>query len=231
MQILFKDDIIICINKPHGLIVHSTSIAQDVNQHALQLLRNQIGSHVYPVHRLDRKTAGALLFALNSQTNSIMQQQFMNQQVEKTYHAIVRGHTPDAGTIDYPLMNEKAKKQDAVTSYKTLQRVELPISSGKFNTSRYSLVEIMPLTGRMHQIRKHFAHIFHPIIGDRPYGCNKQNRIFLQHWNHSVMLLHAFRLVFQHPHSHQQLIIEAPHMPEFAKIATKLGFVLKGFFG
>jgi tRNA pseudouridine65 synthase len=230
IQILFQDNWLVCINKPHGLLVHASSIAADANEHALQLLRNQIGSHVYPVHRLDRKTAGALLFAINPQTNSIMQQQFMNQQVKKTYQAIVRGHTPDEGTIDYPLMNDKGKKQKAVTEFKTLQKVELPISSGKFNASRYSLVEIMPLTGRMHQIRKHFAHIFHPVIGDRPYGCNKQNRFFLQQWNHSVMLLHAFRLVFQHPHSHQQLIIEAPHMPEFVKIAKQLGFELQVSF-
>jgi len=224
LQILFQDHTLVCINKPHGLLVHPSSIAVDANQHALQMLRDHIGSHVYPVHRLDRKTAGALLFALNSQTNSILQQQFMNQQVEKTYHAIVRGHTPDSAIIDYPLVNDKGKKQEAVTSYKTLQRIELPISSGKFDTSRYSLVEIMPQTGRMHQIRKHFAHIFHPIIGDRPYGCNKQNRFFLIQWNHSAMLLHAFRLGFLHPQNNQQIKVQAPYMPEFEDIGRKLGF-------
>lgn len=215
LEIIYLDNHLIAINKPHGLLVHASQIAADADTFAVQVLRDQIGQRVFPVHRLDRKTSGVLLFALDGDTNSLMQKQFMDQQVQKTYHAVVRGYTPDEESIDYPLNNDKGKTQQAITHFKTLKRVELSIPFGKFETSRYSLVEIKPLTGRMHQIRKHFAHIFHPIIGDRPYGCNKQNRLFLQKWNHHEMLLHACQIQFNHPHSSLQVCIQADYQPSF----------------
>lgn len=194
LQIIFRDQHLAAINKPHSLLVHPSAMAINAAQSAQQILRNMLGQWVYPVHRLGRKTAGVLLFALNMETNSLMQQQFMNNQVEKTYHAIVRGYCPVDGTIDYPITNDKRIRQDAITNYKRIGTAELPVPLGNFQTSRYSLVEVKPDTGRMHQIRKHFAHIMHPIIGDRPYGCNKQNRLFKERWNHTQMLLHASSL-------------------------------------
>ncbi|MFN5147503.1 MAG: pseudouridine synthase, partial [Flavobacteriia bacterium] len=171
LEILFQDDHLVAVNKPHGLLVHRSPIAADAEEFAVQILRDQIGRKVYPVHRLDRKTGGVLLFALNETTNSLMQQAFMNKEVAKKYLSLVRGFTDDEGTIDHPLTNEAGKVQDAVTHFRTVNRYSIPISSGTFPTSRYSLLEVDPETGRMHQIRKHFAHIFHPIIGDRPHGC------------------------------------------------------------
>jgi len=229
LDIIYKDSSLVCINKPNDLLVHSSKIAQNTNLFAVQILRNQLDTYVYPVHRLDRKTAGALLFALNPETNTIMQQQFMNKEVKKKYFAIVRGYAPESGIIDYPLINDKGKKQEAITHFKRLQTVEIALSSGKYNSSRYSLVEIYPETGRMHQIRKHFAHIYYPIIGDRPYGCNKQNRFFKETWGQITMLLHAYSLSFKHPHSNSQLIINAPILPNFANIAKVLGFNISSF--
>ncbi len=222
LEIIYKDNYLIAINKPHGLLVHASPIAADADTFAVQLLRDQIGQWVFPVHRLDRKTSGVLLFALDGDTNSLMQKQFMEQQVKKTYHALVRGYTPDEGSIDYPLTNDKGNTQQAITHFKTLKRVELPVPFGKFETSRYSLVEIKPLTGRMHQIRKHFAHIFHPIIGDRPYGCNKQNRFFLQKWNHHEMLLHAVSLEMKHPIEGNAIFIEGGYQEPFIRIMKEL---------
>ena len=192
--------------------------------YAVKLLRNQIGQWVYPVHRLDRKTAGVLLFALDQQNNHLMQQKFMKQEVKKVYHAIVRGYSPDEGIIDHPLKNDKGKIQKAITAFRTLKRVEIPVPHGKFQTSRYSLVEIKPETGRMHQIRKHFAHIFHPIIGDRPYGCNKQNKLFLEKWGHREMLLHAASISFDHPVTAQSITIKAGYHFEFENIYSLMGF-------
>jgi tRNA pseudouridine65 synthase len=164
----------------------------EASRFVVQELRDQLGSRVYPVHRLDRKTSGALLLALDKNTQSELNNIFRERVIEKSYLAIVRGHTPKALEIDYALKTERGNFQEAQTTLKTIAHTEKPISSGKYNSSRYSLVELRPLTGRQHQLRKHMAHIMHPIIGDRPHGCNKQNKFFLEHFEMNSMLLHAY---------------------------------------
>jgi len=218
LEILYQDEYVVAINKPHGLLVHRSKIANDANEFAIQLLRDQINQVVYPVHRLDRKTSGVLLFGLSSEVNSIMQQQFMNREVTKKYLAFVRGFMDEAGTIDYPLKKENGTSQDAITHYKSLKRGVLPFPSGNFETSRYSLIELNPETGRMHQIRRHLAHVFHPIIGDRPHGCNKQNKLFLERLQMITMLLHASELTFNHPISKETVTIKAPLFSEFRRV-------------
>lgn len=218
LEIVFRDNHLIAVNKPHGLLVHRSPIASDVKEFALQLLKNQIGRWVNPVHRLDRKTSGVLLFALDKETEKAMQQQFAENKVQKKYLAIVRGFTPDQQDIDYPLRKENGTLQEAFTNYTTLQRAELDIALGAHPTSRYSLVEAKPTTGRMHQLRKHFSHIFHPIIGDRTHGCNKQNRLFKEKWQMDTMLLHASELTFTHPFSGIQIQIKAPLQDEFLRM-------------
>lgn len=220
LEVIYQDDYLVAVNKPHGLLVHRSPIAADASEFAIQLLRDQLGMKVFPVHRLDRKTSGVLLFALNEEVNRIMQEAFMNKQVNKKYVALVRGFTPVSGVIDYALTNEKGKVQEAITHYKTLKSYELPIPYGKQVTSRYSLVEVHPETGRMHQIRKHFAHIFHPIIGDRPHGCNKQNKLFLEQWNMNTMLLHAIEISFEHPILAQNVTINASRSDDFNRILS-----------
>lgn len=223
LEILYHDAHLVAINKPHGLLVHRTKLAGDASEFALQLLRDQLGKHVFPCHRLDRKTSGVLLFALDEETNSLMQQQFAKGFVRKRYRAIVRGYTTDAGVIDYPLKRPDGALQESVTRYKTFRRTELNIPFSGQPTSRYSLVEAEPQTGRMHQIRKHFAHIFHPIIGDRPHGCNKQNRLFKERWEMTTMMLHAASLVFFHPHSGKETEITATPSSEFTRTMAFLG--------
>src|SRR5690606_7550533 len=218
LEIVYQDEYLIAINKPHGLLVHRSSIARDAQEFALQLLKAQIGRYVSPVHRLDRKTSGVLLFALNKDIEIAMHQQFMNGEVLKEYLAIVRGYAPDEMEIDYPLLKENGMMQDAFTAFETLERTELPIPFGKHETSRYSLVKAKPTTGRMHQLRKHFAHIFHPIIGDRKHGCNKQNRFFKEQWDMTTMLLHASSLQFKHPATEKEVRILAPVQDEFRRV-------------
>ncbi|WP_229209427.1 pseudouridine synthase [Dyadobacter koreensis] len=225
LEIIYQDEILVAINKPHGLLVHRSQIAADTSEFAVQILRDQIGQRVYPVHRLDRKTSGVLLFALNEEMNSQMQIQFSEAKVKKHYHAIVRGFTPDELEIDYPLRRDDGIVQDAFTYFKTLKKVELNLPFGKHPTSRYSLIELMPTTGRMHQLRKHMAHIFHPIIGDRPHGCNKQNKFFLEKFEMNSMLLHAVELSFLHPVTQRQVSIRADYQPEFRRMLQTLQFV------
>lgn len=225
LEIVYRDECLIAINKPHGLLVHKSFIASDVSEFAIQILRNQIGQRVTPVHRLDRKTGGVLLFALTDDANKIMNSMFAENRVHKIYHAIVRGYTADNERIDYPLIKEEnGVFQEAVTNYETIEKVELPIPHGLFQTSRYSLVEVKPDTGRMHQIRRHFDHIRHPIIGDRAHGCNKQNRLFKQKWDMTTMLLHASEIEFIHPYKFEMINIKAPLQGEFVRTMDFLGF-------
>lgn len=224
LEIIYQDEYLVAINKPHGLLVHRSPIATNADTFAVQELRNQLDRHVYPIHRLDRKTSGVLLFALDPDTHRQMQQAFEEREVNKDYLAIVRGYTTDSDTIDYALTNDKGKVQEAVTHYHTLERTEIALPFGKHDTSRYSLVAVKPDTGRMHQIRKHFAHILHPIIGDRPHGCNKQNRLFKEEWNMTTMMLHARALSFHHPVSQKKIQLEAEIHLEFSRTLNFLEF-------
>lgn len=224
LEILFQDSYLLAINKPPGLLVHRSPIAKDAHEFAVQMLRDQIGQHVYPAHRLDRKTSGVLLFSLDEQTHRLTQPMFASKSIAKTYLTIVRGYIDDAGTIDYPLRRDDGKLQEAVTHYRCLDRAELDVPFGKHATSRYSLVEVRPETGRMHQIRKHMAHIFHPIIGDRPHGCNKQNRLFKEKWAMTDMMLHARQLSFIHPIDQIAVNIVAPFSQEFNRMMDLMSF-------
>ncbi|MBN2805632.1 MAG: pseudouridylate synthase [Prolixibacteraceae bacterium] len=224
LEIIFRDEHLVAINKPHGLLVHKSRLAADADEFAVQLLRNQLGVRVTPVHRLDRKTGGVLLFALNDESNKVLNLQFDQNRVHKKYLAMVRGYTPDEERVDYDLRKENGQLQRAVTNFRTLERVEVPVAFGMHETQRYSLVEVQPETGRMHQIRKHFNHLRHPIIGDRPHGCNKQNRLFKERWNMSTMLLHATEMEFEHPAQLSMVKLSANLQPEFVRTLQLLGF-------
>lgn len=218
LEILYEDESIVAINKPHGLLVHRSSIARDASEFALQLLRDQLGKTVYPAHRLDRKTGGILLFSLNKETDQYLQKSFQERKIDKKYLAVLRGFAPAEGLIDYPLKRDDGTVQEAQTSFRLLAQGELAVPFGKFPTSRYSLVEANPITGRMHQLRRHFAHIFHPIIGDRPHGCNKQNKFWKETYQMDTMLLHASELTFKHPLSGEDVHIKAPLQPDFIRV-------------
>ena len=227
LEVIYEDEDLIAINKPHGLLVHRTKIANDTDQFALQILRDQIGQRVYPAHRIDRKTSGVLLFSKSKDVDSIIQKQVMNHKVNKSYKAIVRGFTPISGAIDYAI-GEGTKKQEAVTNYKSLKHFEIDLPMGKFATSRYSFIEVVPITGRFHQIRKHMSHIFHPIIGDRPHGCNKQNKLWKSEFNMTTMMLHAETLDVQKP-PNNMILIKADLSSEFKRVINLLeaGNILK----
>ncbi len=224
LEIVYQDEDLIAINKPHGLLVHRSKMANDATEFALQLLRDQVGRHVSPVHRLDRKTSGLLLFAFEKEVEIAMHKQFQESLVEKKYLAILRGYAPDQLDIDYPLAKENGNMQEAFTSFRTLQKAEIAVAFGKHETSRYSLVEATPKTGRMHQLRRHFAHIFYPIIGDRKHGCNKQNKFFKEQFEMTTMLLHASELTFNHPVTGKQIKLNATIHDEFRRVANMMNF-------
>ena len=223
-DIVFEDEWIIAINKPIGILVHRTSISEDT-EFVLQLLRNQIKKRVYPIHRLDRATSGVLLFGKNKEVASLLNTSFRNHMVSKKYLAIVRGFVDEEARIDYPLKSDPFKpEQEAITNYRKLEQTTLDAAISRYPTSRYSLVEIKPQTGRQHQIRKHFAHLRHPVIGDKKHGDCKHNKYFYEVLQIPRMLLHASQLSIEHPFGGQQLCIEAPLDELFTKALTILDF-------
>lgn len=229
LEILYQDEHIVVINKPHGLLVHQSPIARDAEEFALQLLRDQLRQNVWPAHRLDRKTGGVLLFSLDQETNKLLQAKFRDNEIDKKYLALVRGFFPEELTIDYPLRKENGVLQEALTNLQLLSKSEVNFQIGNHPTSRYSLVLAKPQTGRMHQIRKHLAHVMHPIIGDRPHGCNKQNRYFKQELAMDTMLLHAHSLAFKHPYTEKEIFITASLQTEFLRMIACLNLVLPNF--
>ncbi len=221
LEILYQDQAIIAVNKPAGMLVHRSWLDKHETQFVMQTLRDQIGQHVFPIHRLDRPTSGVLLFALNSEIANLLCQQFSENKVQKTYLALVRGFVQGQGEIDYALkvkldkiadkFTQKDKApQEAQTHYHALQWAEMPYAVGRYATTRYTLLRLRPKTGRKHQIRRHLKHIFHPILGDTQYGDLHQNRAFQQHMGVSRLMLHAESLTFQHPQTGESITLEAP---------------------
>ncbi|WP_405035561.1 tRNA pseudouridine(65) synthase TruC [Pseudidiomarina sp. CB1] len=226
LNVVFEDEHLIVIDKPSGLLVHRSWLAKDAREFALQKLRDQIGQHVFPAHRLDRPTSGLLLFAKAADTARALTAEFTERRVEKRYHAVVRGYLAD-GVLDYPLREELDKiadkyadqdkaAQPAITAYRCLRQVELPYAvSKKHQTSRYSLMELQPQTGRKHQLRRHMAHLRHPIVGDTHHGDGRHNKFFREHFGCHRLLLAATGLTFQHPHTKQTVALQLPVPQDF----------------
>lgn len=232
LDILFQDEHLVAINKPSGLLVHRSNIDRHETRFAVQILRDQLGQHVYPVHRLDKPTSGILLFALYPETAQLLGQLFNLHQLKKSYLAIVRGHCAGEGLIDHPLKEDADKYADnsdkaaqpASTLYKHLASIELPFCVDKYPSSRYSLVECKPLTGRKHQIRRHLKHINHPIIGDAKHGKGRHNRMFQERLGIHRLLLAATELEFTHPCTQQPLCLSAPLAPEFDQLLVQFNW-------
>lgn len=235
LSILYRDEHYIAINKPPGLLVHRSGIDAKETRFAVQQLRDQIGQRVYPVHRIDKPTSGLLLFALDEIALVEMKRLLVERQVSKRYQAIVRGFAPDQGTIDHPLRKlldrgPKAKSdeaQDALTRFQTRSRIEQSFPSGRYQTTRYSHVELFPKSGRRHQLRRHMSHIDCPIIGDTKHGDTRQNHAFLVHFGFCRMFLHATQLSFEHPISPQAVRIDAPLWPDFEKALNATGLATR----
>ncbi|GAB2666182.1 tRNA pseudouridine(65) synthase TruC [Vibrio panuliri] len=220
LDIVYQDEYFVAVNKPAGMLVHRSWLDKHETQFVMQTLRDQIGQHVFPLHRLDRPTSGVLIFALSSEIAAQVMPMFANHEMKKTYHAIVRGWIEEEGTLDYPLKveldkiadkfaSQEKEAQDAVTDYRPLAKVEVPHSTGRFPTTRYCLMELNPHTGRKHQLRRHMAHLRHPMVGDTTHGDGKHNKLFRDVYNSHRLLLHASSLEFVHPFSGETLVIKA----------------------
>jgi tRNA pseudouridine65 synthase len=229
LDILYRDDQLIAIDKPAGLLVHRSDIDRHETRFAVQLLRDQIGRRVQPVHRLDKGTSGVLLFAFDAEVAREMGRQFECGAVEKTYLAVVRGWPAESGVIDHALSRQyddygrklpAATAQPAVTHYKRLATVELPVAIDRYPSSRYALVELKPLTGRHHQLRRHLKHISHPIIGDATHGKGLHNRFFQHEFGCHRLLLACVGMAFRHPLSGDRIAIDGNLLRHRAKVGA-----------
>lgn len=232
LPVLYRDDDLIAINKPAGLLVHRSPVDRRETRFALQILRDQIGQWVYPVHRLDKPTSGVLIFALNPKTAAILSQQFEQRQLYKHYLAIVRGWTPDEGLIDHPVRDdtdtkasiERGPARSAISRYRRLARIELPCFVERYPHTRYSLVELFPKTGRRHQLRRHMKHIGHPIIGDAKHGKGVHNRFIAANYQVQGLLLSCIEMQLQHPCANNHLVIRATPGKPFQNLVHHFGW-------
>ena len=236
LPILYRDESLVVIDKPANLLVHRSEIDRHETRFAIQLLRDQIGQRVWPAHRLDRGTSGVLLFGLTPEIAGSLTRQFEAGTVDKRYLAVVRGHPAETGLIDHPLSRQRDdhefagehasnEAQAARTRFRRLATIELPVAVDRYPSSRYALLELEPLTGRRHQLRRHLKHIAHPIIGDATHGKGIHNRFFAETYGCRRLLLACTHLAFDHPLSGERINVNAPVSGTFAALLARFGWV------
>jgi tRNA pseudouridine65 synthase len=235
LPVLFEDESLVVVNKRAGLLVHRSLIAADAEEFAMQIVRDQIGQAVYTVHRLDRGTSGASIFAKSTKVARALSLQFSEGLVHKSYLAIVRGTPRADGVIDHALKEILDAKADAMasidkppqparTEFANLACAEFKVCVDKFPTARYSLVRARPQTGRKHQIRRHLRHLGHPIVGDVLHGSGKHNRFFESEFGFRRMYLACTELGFSHPVTSEALVVRAPLSEDFLRVVNALGW-------
>jgi tRNA pseudouridine65 synthase len=223
LAILHLDAHLVVVDKPSGMLVHRMPgcIDRDV---VVQRLRDQLGRWVYPVHRLDRGTSGALVLALDPAIAASLSAQFRAQRLDKRYLALVRGWAPPSAHIDASVREpDRDGRVTAVTDLRRMSMVELPVPVGRYASARYSLVELSPRTGRTHQLRLHMAHLRHPIVGDVRHGDGRHNRLFRERYGVHRLLLCATRIAFTHPVDGRRLTVDAPVASELRDLWSRLG--------
>lgn len=229
LEILHQDDALLAVNKPAGLPVHRSKLIGPADAFLIDLLREQVGGELFLAHRLDRATSGVLLVARSAAVAASLGEQFMARAPHKQYLAVVRGWPePAEDAIDYPLpgSRETGPRREARTHYRRLATVEVPLALGRYPQQRYALLLAAPQTGRFRQIRKHLAHIHHPVIGDCQHGRGDHNRLYKQHFGCHRMLLHAWRLHFAHPVQGSPMTVEAPLDAPFQALLQRFGWTM-----
>ena len=234
LQVVYRDENYVAVFKPAGLIVHRSQSTLSHEPVLLQCLRDQLQSRVYPVHRLDRPTAGLILFGLNGKAAAKMVDLFTHRKVSKYYQALVCGLTPDTGVVDQALgaiaeddwdksSHVEKSTQDALTHFETLARFQVSGDCPISEPAKCSLLEIQPMTGRTHQIRRHLKHIGHPVIGDHRHGDETLNKLVFGRTGVSRMLLTSMRLDFRHPYSGELHSIVVGRGSEFDRVIATIG--------
>lgn len=226
LTLLYQDDALVIVDKPPGLAVHRSHLVGADDDYLIDRLRAQIGGTPYLAHRLDRATSGVLLVAKSREIAAELGRQLMERSVEKAYLAVVRGWPEESGCIDHPLSGASLKGplREARTHWRRLATVEVPLAMGRYPQQRYSLLAVSPETGRYQQIRRHFAHASHHLIGDTTHGRGDHNRLFRIHWSMHRLLLHAWRLSFAHPLTQARVNVQAPLDASWQRVLAAFGW-------
>lgn len=216
VSVLFRDEYLLAVDKPSGLLVHRGWGRDSVV--LVDLVKEMLGVEVvHPLHRLDRGTSGVVLFALDGRTARRMGPGFEDGSVEKHYMALVRGETPIEGVIDHPISRrEGGRRVEAKTNY-------LRLAIAKIEPRHVSWVEAIPMTGRLHQVRRHLKHINHPVIGDANYGKGAINREMEKRWGLKRLALHARSLSLIHPKTGELIVITSPLPADLDEPLRRMG--------
>lgn len=212
LEIIYQDKYCILVNKPNNVLVHHAHHSRNKSdeESLLQLIDKQLGGKYYPIHRLDRKTSGIILLSTKTEYVSTFQKLFTDDEIQKTYYGIVRGHAPESKVIDSPVKGRDADVyKEAETHLRLLDKVVLDIPVKPYDTSRYSLVELKPKTGRMHQLRIHMNKISNPLINDAKYGDKNHDLMYEAEFGWTNLFLHAGSLEFKHPFTQENLSLKA----------------------
>jgi len=206
LDILYEDDQIIVINKPAGLPMHRTAEQEHnlVDQGMAYMTRRDTPCKLYPVNRLDRGTSGAVILAKSSSAAGMYGRQVKETGLDKLYLALVEGIPDSSGMINEPLDGKESE-----TRYEVL-----------LAGNDCALLAVMPISGRMHQIRRHLAQIGHPVLGDRRYGSGDLA-------NFEGFALHSFRTVLSRPEA-GTLKVCAPLTDEFLELCQQCGILMDG---
>jgi tRNA pseudouridine65 synthase len=225
LDLLHLDDRLVAIDKPAGLAVHRSRLVGADDDYAIDRLRRQVDGPLHAVHRLDRATSGVLLFARDAEAAADLGRQLMARTVGKAYLAVVRGWPAEEGAIDYPLTGSSlaGEAKPALTHWRRLATVEVPIALGRYDAQRYALLEVVPQTGRYRQIRRHFHHVSHHLLGDTSHGRGEHNRLLRQHLGVHRLMLHAWRLCVRHPDG-ASLALEAPLDAPWRRVVDAFGW-------
>ncbi len=236
LRIYYQDDHLVVIEKPALFQVHTPVAYARAGKvvrknNVLILLRKQLEKEIFTIHRLDRATSGVMMFSLSSEFAKLVQKKFLAKEVKKTYVCLVRGWTQDSGVIDHSLSKnlDDGAMLEAVTEYETLHRFELPYSIGKYEKQRYSLVKVHPITGRTHQIRRHFRYISHPLVGDTVHGDGKHNRLWRELLKQAggaqnYLFLKAYSFEMKHPITGEDLKFRTRWNRNWLRMFDLVGF-------
>lgn len=228
LSLLHVDDHLVVVDKPAGIAVHRSNLVGADDDYVIDRLRRQVPGSLHLAHRLDRATSGVLLVARSAEMAAELGRQLMARKVDKSYLAVVRGWPAEEGTIDHPLTGAslKGEPKEARTHWRRLATVELPIEMGRYPQQRYALLDVEPETGRYQQIRRHFAHASHHLVGDTTHGRGDHNRLFRMHYGVHRLLLHAWQLRFAHPADGRAMTVTAPVDASWVKALDGLGWTV-----
>jgi tRNA pseudouridine65 synthase len=222
---LHVDEALIVLSKPSGLVVHPGSSGDRLEETLLGRLRALDLGAIHTVHRLDRGTSGVLVIAREPDAARALHEAFAEGRVHKRYLALVRGLAPEEADVDYAIpKNEGGARVPARSLVRRVAHVEL--EGSPLREPRYSWVEVLPQTGRYHQVRRHVRHLGHPVIGDAVYGRGEHNRYLRERVGLARLALHAAHLELAHPVTGSPLGFDAPLPDDLREPLLRMGFAV-----